>query len=304
MKSVTRLGLSLCYLAVIAPFSMATPESVLSFAVLGDAEPKPEARFPNTSDAIDDINRLADAKVIEFVVGVGDLPHKGKLEQYVALTPHLHRLKVPFYPIMGNEEHGASVERFLEFAQLWTRGDPLIDSPRYVLERDELALVFASPDYSRDFTDEGIDWLVETIDQLAPQPVFLVVHAAQAGVYPENSEKGVAHPRFVTDVISRANVKAVISGDLHLDMDRVEHSKQIGHVHYLHMPALERTKLPDTTRHRPMFRVIHVMTDGSVRVDTYATGEQVPLARHSYDFTIQLAKGPALSDAAHVKPGY
>jgi len=284
-----------CILA--AQTLVASPESILSFAVLGDAEPKPEAKFPNLSDAVDDINRLADAQIVQFAIGVGDLPHKGKLEQYVALTPHLQRLKIPFYPIMGNEEHGASVERFVEFAQLWTAGKATIDSHRYVIEQDQLALVFASPDYSRQFSDGGIDWIVRTVDALAPKPVFLVVHAAQAGVYPEDPEKGVTHPRFVEDVVSRPNLAAVISGDLHLDLDRVEHSKQIGRVHYLHMPALERTKLPDATRHTPMFRVIHVLSNGMVKVDTYATGERSPRDAHAYSFQIDLPE-PSAADAS------
>lgn len=256
---------------------------------MGDAEPKPEARFPNLSDAVDDVNRLADARVVEFAVGIGDLPHKGTLEQYVAITPLLQRLKVPFYPIMGNEEHGASVQRYLEFASLWNKGKTEIEGTRYVLERDELALVHASPDYSRQFSEEGIDWLVATIDRLAPKPVFLIVHAAQAGVYEEDPDKGVTNPRFVDEVVARSNVMAVISGDLHMDMDRVEHSRQIDHVHYLHIPALERTKLPDATRHLPMFRVIHVMEDGEVRVDTYETGRRSPLPRHQYRFQIPLS---------------
>ncbi|MEQ9825964.1 MAG: serine/threonine protein phosphatase [Puniceicoccaceae bacterium] len=275
-------------LTALIPALQASPESILSFAILGDAEPKPEARFPNLSDAVDDINRLAAAGIIEFAAGIGDLPHKGTLEQYVAVTPHLRSLKVPFYPIMGNEEHGASVERFLEFANLWNKGKVMIEGTRYVIERDAIALVFASPDYSRQFSDEGIDWLLTTIDDLAPKPVMLLVHAAQVGVFPENPEKGVTHPRFAAEVVTRANLQVVISGDLHLDMDRVEHSKQIGSVHYLHIPALERTKLPDATRHRPMFRVVHVMDNGEVRVDTYETRQRIPLDRHDYRFNIEL----------------
>lgn len=282
------MSLAIVSFTIAVPALQANPESILSFAVLGDAEPKPEARFPNLSDAVDDVNRLAAARVIEFAVGVGDLPHKGTLEQYVAVTPHLRRLKVPFYSIMGNEEHGASVERYLEFAALWNKGKAEIEGTRYVLERDRLALVFASPDYSRQFNDEGIDWLLTTLDRLAPKPVFLIVHAAQAGVYPEDPDKGVTHPRFATEVVTRENLKAVISGDLHLDMDRVEHSKQIGQVHYLHIPALERTKLPDATRHRPMFRVVHVMDHGEVWVHTYETGQRIPLEQHGYRFSIDL----------------
>ena len=289
MKSIRTLTAVACLLPwAFAGLKAGPPDNILSFAVLGDAEPKPEARFPNLSDAVDDVNRLADARVVEFAIGIGDLPHKGTLEQYVALTPHLRRLKVPFYPIMGNEEHNASVQRYMEFASLWNKGKADIKGTRYVLERDELAMVFASPDYSRQFNDEGIDWLVATIDRLAPKTVFLVVHAAQAGLYKENPDKGVKHPRFVDEVVTRENVVAVISGDLHMDMDRVEHSKRIGHVLYLHIPALERTKLPDATRHLPMFRVVHVMDDGEVRVDTYETGRREPLPRHAYRFRIPL----------------
>jgi hypothetical protein len=36
--------------------------SSIRFAVLGDAEPKPVAEFPNLARAIDDVNRLASEK--------------------------------------------------------------------------------------------------------------------------------------------------------------------------------------------------------------------------------------------------
>jgi 3',5'-cyclic-AMP phosphodiesterase len=265
--------------------AVAGPRVELAFAILGDGEPKPEARFPHTARAVEDVNRMAAAGEVSFAVGVGDVPHKGTLLQYVAVTPVLHALEVPFYPIMGNEEHGSTVERFLEFATLWNKGEPAIESTRYVLEFDSVALVLASADYSRQFNDEGIAWILAQLERLAPKPVFLVVHAAQQGVYPENADKGVEHPRFA-EVVARKNLAAVISGDLHMDMDRVEHSKQIGHVHYLHIPALERTKIPDETRHVPMFRVLRVLSDGTVEVDTYETGVAAPLARHAYRFTL------------------
>jgi hypothetical protein len=275
-------------LAALAGAVRAGPQSVLSFAVLGDAEPKPEARFPNLSQAVDDVNRLIDAGVISFAVGVGDIAHKGTLVQYVAATPHLKRLKAPFYPIMGNEEHGSTTARFLEFAALWNAGKATIEQPSYVLEFEPVAIVLASPDHSRQFADSGIDWMLEQLDRLAPKPVLLVVHAAQLGVYDEIPDKGVEHPRFA-EVVARPNLAAVLSGDLHMDMDRVNHSKQIGSVHYLHIPALERTKIPDTTRHVPMFRVFHVMDSGEVRVHTYRTGNPAPLDRHAYSFPLRTA---------------
>ena len=128
--------------------------------------------------------------------------------------------------------------------------------------------------------------MIEQIEAAAPRPVFLVVHAAQAGAYPEDPEKGVHNPRF-QEVVDQPNLAAVISGDLHMDMDRTVHSRQIGDVHYLHMPALERTKIPDETRHTPMYRVFTVYESGEVQVDTYETGNLEPLDRHEYRFTLR-----------------
>lgn len=257
----------------------------LRFAVLGDAEPKPEARFPGVEAAVADINVLATRGQLDFVIGVGDIAHKATMIQYENVTPVLQALNVPFYPIMGNEEHHGPVELFLEFANRWNNGRAVIEAPRYVVETEPVALVMASPDHERDFNDAGITWMIAQIQRLAPQPVFLVVHGAQTGVYPENADKGVTHPGFA-DVVAQPNLAAVISGDLHMDMDRSDHSKQVDGVHYLHIPALERTKIPDETRHVPMFRVFSIHQDGQVRVDTYEVGTLAPQARHDYLFEL------------------
>lgn len=264
----------------------AKQEVVLSFAVLGDAEPKPEPNFPNVAAAVDDINRLVVSENLDFVLGIGDIAHKGTLIQYENVTPVLQQLTVPFYPIMGNEEHHSTVERFLEYTNRWNQGKTRIDSPRYVLEFDKMALVLSSPDFGRDFSDEGIAWTLEQIEKLHPKPVLLVVHAAQAGVYPENPDKGVTHPGFES-VVVQPNLTAVISGDLHMDMERANHSKRIGEAHFLHIPALERTKIPDKNRHNPMFRVFRLTADGMVHVDTYQVGLVEPLKRHAYGFRLR-----------------
>lgn len=263
------------------------PESnvVLRFAVLGDAEPKPEPEFPNLEAAVHDVNALAADGRMDFVVGVGDIAHKGTLIQYENATRVLQQLTLPFYPIMGNEEYGSTVERFVDFANRWNEGRAEIHSFRYVQDYEAVALVYASPDFSRDFDDDGINWMLEQIQALAPKPVLLIVHAAQAGAYPENADKGINNPGFAK-VLAQANLSAVISGDLHMDMDRVNHSKRIGAVHYLHIPALERTKIPDETRHVPMFRVFTLDESGQFRVDTYRVGEREPLAHHAYQFPL------------------
>lgn len=281
-------GIAAAFLAFLAGTGTALAQDdsadavVARFAVLGDAEPKPCALFPGVEAAVRDVNALAETGRIDLVLGVGDLAHKGTEIQYENVTPALQSLTRPFYPIMGNEEHGDTVERYLEFAAQW---NPDVTEIRYTLESGPVTLVMASPDFSRDFNDDGIDWILQQVRAAAPRPVFLVVHAAQAGVYPEDAEKGVHNPRFL-EIVAEPNLAAVISGDLHMDMDRTIHSRQIGDVHYLHIPALERTKIPDETRHTPMYRVFTIRESGEVHVDTYETGNLEPLARHGYSFAL------------------
>jgi 3',5'-cyclic-AMP phosphodiesterase len=259
--------------------------TLLRVAFLGDAEPKPLAEFPNMDTAVEHVNTLSQTYPIDFIIGVGDIAHKGTEIQYEAATVVLQKLKAPFYPIMGNEEHGSTVERYLHYAQKW---NSKIVSPSYVINHDKLAFVFASPDHGRDFNDSGASWILEQVQRLAPKPVVLVVHGAQQGVYTENPEKGISNQLFREKVISQPNLAVVISGDLHMDMDRVNHSKKIDHIHYIHIPALERTKIPDETNHTPMIRVMTIAKDGKVTFDTFALGNPEPREDHTYSFTLSL----------------
>jgi 3',5'-cyclic-AMP phosphodiesterase len=258
---------------------------LLRVAILGDAEPKPLAEFPNMDSAVEQVNMLTKTHPLDFVIGVGDIAHDGTEIQYEAATSVLQKLEVPFYPIMGNEEHTSTVDRYLHYAQKWNSE---IVSPRYVINHDKLAFVFASPDHGRDFDDSGAQWVLEQIQRLAPKPVILVVHGAQQGVYQENPEKGISNQLFREKVISQGNLAVVISGDLHMDMERVNHSKKIDHIHYLHIPALERTKIPDETKHTNMFRVMTIAKNGNVRIDTYATGDSAPRKELAYSFALSL----------------
>jgi len=265
----TTLVLALTFMTVACGTAAAAPGDgvVLRFAVLGDAEPKPRAEFPNLQAAVRDVNALAARERLDVVVGVGDIAHKGTKLQYRNVTPVLQALSLPFFPIMGNEEWNSTEARFL---------------------------VFASPDFSRDFRDEGIDWILQQVRAASPRPVFLIVHGAQADAYPEKPGKGITHRRFA-EVVAQHNLAAVISGDLHMDLDRVVHSKRIAQVHYVHIPGIERTKIPDETRHTPMFRVFTVTADGAVLVQTYQVGVREALARHDYRFSLPVVSG---SDAA------
>ncbi|MFW6217368.1 MAG: metallophosphoesterase family protein [Verrucomicrobiota bacterium] len=281
-----RSALFILLIVVLSPLHGQTErDPILAFAILGDGEPKPVAEFPHTQAAVEQINAMTESHHLSFVAGIGDIPHKGTTVQYEAATEVLTQLTLPFFTIMGNEEHGSTVERYLEYLAKWNAGKTDLIKTKYVLEYEELALIFASADIDRDFDDAGVLWIVEQLKQLKDKPVFLFAHAAQAGAYPEKEDKGVKHPGFA-EVLARENLVAIISGDLHMDMDRVDHSKQIGHTHYLHIPALERTKIPDESKHTPMFRTITVEADRTVRVDTYEVGVEEPLERHAYRFEL------------------
>lgn len=288
LRARSLVGAFACFLAALTSQPLQAQqasEPTLAFAVLGDGEPKPLAEFPGLSAAVDHVDTLSKKLDLDFVAGVGDIPHKGTLVQYEAATKVLKKLNLPFYTIMGNEEHGASVDRYLEYFAQWNEGKTDLLDTKYVLEFDEVALVFASADHGRDFNDSGIAWILDRMEELRDKPVLLFVHGAQLGVYPERADKGITHPGFAK-VVARKNLAAVISGDLHMDMDRVKHSKQIGRVHYLHIPALERTKIPDETNHTPMFRVFTIHADHTVSVDTYEVGVAEPLERHACRFSL------------------
>lgn len=255
----------------------------LRIAIIGDAEPKPIPEFPNMQNAVNHINKLSEELNIDFVIGVGDIPHKGTKIQYEEATKVLEGLKLPFFPIMGNEERGSTVERYLYYASKWNNE---INKIRYIKEYEKIAFVFVSPDYGRDFNDTGVLWMEKQIEELSPKPVALIVHSSQAGAYPEKPGKGIHNKLFKKNVITQPNLSMIISGDLHMDMKRVDHSKKIGNIHYLHIPALERTKVPDKTNHTPMFRVMTISKDNNYIIETYEVGKDNPVKELRYGFSL------------------
>ncbi len=265
--------------------SARTDDNLLRVAFLGDAEPKPCAQFPHTDAAVQHINSLSGSNAVDFVIGIGDIAHKGTEIQYEEATEVLKNLKPAFYPIMGNEEHGSTVERFMEFAKQW---NPAIESPNYILNHPKFAFVLASPDNGRDFNDKGATNIAQQIKKLAPKPVILVVHSAHKGVYSESADKGIENAVFRSQVLSQPNLVTVVSGDLHMDMDRTGHSKKIGNIQYLHIPALERTKVPDETVHNPMIRIMTIGKNGNIDVETYNVGQFTPIEKHRYRFDLRL----------------
>lgn len=261
-------------------------EADLRFAVIGDAEPKPDPEFPGLAAAVESISELSGPLGLAFVAGVGDIPHDGTVAQYEAAGEHLETLSIPFYPIMGNEEFTATEERFLEYAARWNRGEPAIEGVRYTIERDEVAFIFATPDRGgRDFSAEGIDWIQSELKALEGKPAMLFIHGAPRGVFPEGGDKGVRNPDFV-ELFKESNLIASFSGDLHVDIDRVRSIREEHGVHHIQVPPLERTKVPDELRHHPYYRVVSVLEGDEVVVSTYDLVAEGFDPAHSYRFEL------------------
>ncbi len=258
---------------------------VIRFALIGDAEPKPKAEFPHLAQLVAQLNRLKQLQQLDFVVGVGDIAHKGTEVQYQAATTILATLELPFYPIMGNEEHESSVDRYLQYANQWGNQKNTIKQPSYRISQPTFDLLLVSPDFGRDLNEHGIRWLQSQLAESSNKPIFLISHAAPKQLFQEGGNKGVSNPAFI-EILKNQRIKAVFSGDLHMDMARVNHSKQVGHVHYLHIPGIERTKVPDPTHHVAIFRIVNVHADGKVVVDSYEVGTSTSIAKFAYQFQL------------------
>lgn len=260
-------------------------QPVIRFALIGDAEPKPKAEFPHLAKLVTQLNSLAHHQQLDFVVGVGDIAHKGTEVQYQAATKILATLDLPFYPIMGNEEHESTVARYLKYANQWGNPKNTITQPSFRVAQPTFDLLLVSPDFGRDFNEQGIQWLRHQLAENANKPIFIVSHAAPQMLFEEGGTKGASNPQF-TEILKNQRIKAVFSGDLHMDMPRVNHSKQVGHVHFLHIPGIERTKIPDQTQHTAIFRIVNVHSDGLVVVDSYEVGKSSAIAEFAYIFNL------------------
>jgi len=261
-------------------------EPVLTFAVVGDAEPKPEAAFPGLAATVDTLNAMAQSRKIEWVFGVGDLPHKATDIQYENLTAVLQNLRLPFYPLMGNEEFHGSPEKFLRFAQSWGNATQPIDDIRYTIDHPIALFVSATPDLNgREFTTQGTAWIDQQLAGAATKPAFLFVHGAQVGIFPEGGDKGTAQPEF-SDLSKHENLVAIFSGDLHMDLHRIDGIVSHRGVDHVHIPAVERTKVPDESFHHPYFRLVTLYQDGLgvIELIDSETGQTLPKFTHRFDY--------------------
>lgn len=269
-------------------------EPVLTFAVIGDAEPKPLAEFPGLAATVNTLNNLSETRNIEFVFGVGDLAHKATDIQYENLTVVLKELEFPFYPIMGNEEFHAPAEKFLRYAQHWGNADKPIESTRYVIEHPVANFILSSSMLDgREFTDEEVSWISQQLENASDRPNFVFVHGAQVGIFPEGEEKGTANPKFA-QLKNHTSLAAIFSGDLHMDVHRVNSIVDYEGITHVHIPGLERTKRPDESFHHPYFRLVSLYADGLAVIETLDahTGQTLPRESHRFYYIETAKTGP------------
>ena len=238
-----------------------------TFAVFGDMEPSPEPVFRGTELAVSAVTDLMTRRPgIDFVLGVGDIAHRGSDVQYERVAPVLRALPVTFFAIPGNEEY-PDFDRFVREAQSWNDDPGSIPGARYVVRGNCFTVILAAASVDgREFADADIDWLVDQLDSVADRRAVLVTHGAAAGIFDVSGRKFIENPRFRDEVLSHSALALVISGDLHLDISSYQGVAASGGVLHVHAPGLERTKLG---AHHARMRTVTTYCDGGIHVRTF-----------------------------------
>jgi Icc protein len=255
--------------------------SGVRFAVIGDLEPKPTPDFENFRTTVDTVNQLNRTWPLDFVAGVGDIPHKGKKVQYEAVTEILRELRVPLYPILGNEELAADTSRFFEYADQWNDRPDTIRDTSYVKDHGEMRFVFATAERNGiDFTKDELDWIKTSLRTTDERPAVLFVHAPPKNVYSAGKEMTTTN---FDRILAVPNLTAVFSGHSHMNPDDVATEvKDEWGTNHVHVPGIERTKVGDC--HVPRFRLVTIESAGRVTVETYNLREDAFEGRHSVVF--------------------
>lgn len=259
---------------------------LVRFAVFGDAEPKP-LDFKFLSKAVDAVNQLNEHVPIDFVAAVGDLAHKGTTAQYEAATEQIERLNVPFYTLMGNEEYEGGMDRFFDYATKWNDVFAHLSKPSYSIVQGNINFVFASASHGgRDFSPNDINWILEEFDRLPKGPIVLFTHPPAASIFPDAKPSRTIQNSHFDKVLSHPELVMVFSGHLHLNLDKTKHYVEKDGVHHIHVPGLERTKVPDDT-HTPYFRLVTVFGDGHVLIETYSLTSNRMVDLHEITFRMK-----------------
>lgn len=241
-------------------------DAAVRFGILGDVEPKPNPEFGNLRHAVELLNDLHEDFPLDFVAGIGDIPHKAKESHYEIATSILKELEPEFYPIVGNEEMERDTEYFIEFKNEISPGAQC-EPFRYSLVKGGMVFLFVSAiSDGVNFSNEELNWIQSQLDHHSELPAVCFAHAAPHQSWPKTQDIKTAN-RF-QQTVNGARLVTVFSGHSHLNIDSYNtvlwDQRGINHVH---VPGIERTKYGDT--HRPRIRVCAVHPTGLLEIRTY-----------------------------------
>jgi len=242
------------------------PNTPVRFAILGDVEPKPDPLFALFKNAIDRINAIHAQTPLEFVAGIGDIPHNGTLVQYDNASAILASLQPPLFAIMGNEEMAGGVERFQQYAAQWRNTTPDNIDLRYTKECGQYTCIFLTASVNGvQFSDDDLDWLKKQAGLYSH--ILLFTHAPAKDVFPINQSRAVQSERFA-EILKTPSIRLHFSGHTHIDPDfAATHVIDQHGTHHVHIPGIERTKVGE--KHTPRFRLVDLQPDGSIDIQTF-----------------------------------
>lgn len=250
-----------------------TQTSNVRFAILGDVEPKPDPVFALFQNAIDRINSIHAQTPLDFVAGIGDIPHHGSVEQYENASSVLATLQPPLFAIMGNEEMAGGAARFQQYAARWRGTSPDKIALRYIKDCGQYTCIFITASTNGiQFSEEDLDWLEEQAALHSQNSILLFTHAPTKDIFEIDQARAIQHERFA-EILHRSSIRLHFSGHTHIDPDfTATHVIDQQGVHHVHIPGIERTKVGE--KHTPRFRLVELQPGGFIDIQTFNLMEQ------------------------------
>lgn len=192
--------LVICVVAAFAAYrNVASNRNRLVFAVVGDSQ----GRSFVWEKVIDAINVASP----EFVLHCGDVVASGTKAQYEDFVSQTNKLKMPWYPVLGNHDiRGEGLSLFTE----------LIGKDRYY-SFTEKGRKFIALDSSQGFIDDlQMSWLIEQLEWNGPKFVFMHIPLFDPLPEVEHSFLDTDQAERLRKLFAATRVKAVFTGHVHI----------------------------------------------------------------------------------------
>ena len=171
----------------------------LAFAVVGDSQ----GRSYVWQNVVDAINTASP----EFVLHCGDMVASGTREQYEDFVSQTSKLKMPWYPVLGNHDiRGEGITLFTELSGK--------DRHYSFLEK---GYKFIALDSSQGFIDDlQMSWLIEQLKWDGPKFVFMHIPLFDPLPEVEHSFTDRDQAKKLKELFASSDVKAVFTGHVHI----------------------------------------------------------------------------------------